>query len=352
MSEVALVGAHDVDRLDRPRGVVLLDDGQVAVRRLRTPGVPPPGQLLIQVLAVGVCGTDAALALGHRAAPHTPWLLGHEAVGEIRALGGGTEAAGWRVGQRVVLEPNQSDLTCAECRAGNTSRCSQRRSSGVLTQPGFMTDLVIHPAQFTHAAPGEATIEDLVCVEPLSVAVAAVRRSGIGPGQSACVLGAGAQGQFAAQLLRSLEITPWVVDLCPDRVGLAVEHGARPLPNGAWSVDHLFDTTGSPEALAAQIEHLRPGGTVTVVGESHHPMRISSFQLVQRQLTLKGSFIYDHPHDFAHALDLISHGAVQPGAVLRPASSITDAAEILADLHNAAGKPWIDLRLPVRPAEQ
>ena len=325
------------------RGVVVEADGGVRVRHdLPLPGDPGIGQVLVRILGVGLCGTDAALASGRRAVPTTPWLLGHEAVGEVRRVGPGVRGAA--AGDLVVLEPNLPDLTCAACEAGHTSRCAHRRSSGVLTQPGFMTDMVLHPAEFVHRAPAGARIEDLVCVEPASVAAAAVRRSGITAGASAVVLGAGAQGLFAVQCLRAVGVRPLVTDIRPERVDLAVRHGAQPVPATGWQAAYVFDTTGAPAALAGVIDHIAVGGKVTVVGESSAPLGLTSLQLVQRQLTVVGSFIYDHPRDFAAVMDLIGQGAIRPGELLRPGASIDDAPALLADLQGRPGKPWLDLR--------
>lgn len=330
---------------DGIRGIVIGAGGEVEMRAdLPAPGQPPAGHLLVRVLGAGICGTDLALTSSAPPAPVGPWSFGHEAVGTVCALGPDT-GGNWRVGQMVVLESNMPDLSCSFCLAGHTSRCRHMRSAGVLTQPGFMNDLVIHPAEFTHRAPAGTEVEDLVCVEPLAVAVAAARRSGIELGQSVLVLGAGTQGLFMVQVLRAMGFRPFLTDLHEEWVAFGLRYGAAALPSGDWHVDHVFDAAGSPEALGGIVDHLAPGAIVTIVGESNEPFEITGVQMVQRQITLFGSFIYDHPRDFVTALDLIGRGEVDTRGLLRSPVTMGEAPQLLTVASSEPGKPWIDLRL-------
>ncbi len=322
------------------RGIAITDAGVEVLDGLAEPQ-PAEGEILVRVLAVGLCGTDVTLAAGRREVPFKPWVLGHEAVGEVVSVGPGV--SGWWPRDLAVLEPNLPCLACAACERGFTSACSRRASAGVKTQPGFMTEFVSHPAEFTFKAPSTTPIEDLVCAEPMAVARSAVRRSGIEPGSSALILGAGAQGLFTVQILTTMGVVPAVTDLDAERVRLAVRHGAVDLNDDDRAYDHVFDAVGAPAALRAALDRAALGCRVTVVGESHDPLPLSSLELVQKQLTLRGSFIYDHPVDFQSTLKAITQGRVRPHEVLQDPLSLDDAARWLRRPFGA-GKAWVDLR--------
>lgn len=267
-------------------------------------GRPAPGHLRVRMLAVGICGTDHSLASGARTPPELPWRLGHEGVGEVVEVGSGT--SGWVIGDRVALEPNITCGRCDACATGVTSACAQRLSAGVLTQPGFLAEAVDHPAEFCHQLRAEVPVERAVCAEPLAVAASAIRRTDLHGGEEVLVIGAGAQGLLAILVLVSRGCQPWVSELDPSRLALAVELGARAFDTESdLAVDVVIDAAGVSGALGAVVDHLSPFAKVTIVGETHDRLGASTFDIVQHQLTITGSFIYDHPGDMASAVDLL-----------------------------------------------
>src|ERR1700678_3235308 len=142
---------------------------------------------MVRVHGVGLCGSDLALISHERRSPGYPWVLGHEAFGEIAAAGSGVDAS--RVGQRVVIEPNYPCLRCPACRAGLTSMCPDRVIAG-FTEPGLLAEYVAVPAELARPAPDSWTDADAACAEPLTVAQAAIRRSGSDSDGDSLVIGA------------------------------------------------------------------------------------------------------------------------------------------------------------------
>jgi alcohol dehydrogenase/L-iditol 2-dehydrogenase len=312
-----------------------------------------PEQVLVRMLGVGLCGSDLGVYAGKRPVPSTPWVLGHEGVGEIVAVGDRVHDR--RVGQRVAIEPNYCCFACAACRAGFTSACPNRVIVGMNT-PGLIAERVAVPAAFTFPVAGHVTLDDLVCAEPLTVARAAIRRSGIGSGDSCLVVGAGSQGLFLCAALIALGVKPHVVEPHAGRRSLAESLGAVPThPAGSAGshppraadesavVHYVFETSGVPAALAPALERLAPGGTAVLIGISNQPLDVPMSTLVYRQLTLVGSLIYDHPSDFAGTVSTLERGDVAPHRVLQAAFPLTDAAAAFASVPSVAGKTWIDL---------
>lgn len=291
----------------------------------------------VAMRGVGVCGTDLALVRGDRSVPERPWIIGHEGVGTVSRLGSAVTSL--KVGDLVALEPNVVDLTCAACVAGHTSRCEHRTSAGIST-PGYLADRAVVPAEFAWKLPDDIALEDAVCIEPMSVAVAAVRRSELPDDARVLVLGAGAQGLLTVLALRARNLTPAVTDLQDDRVDLAMSLGATELGD-QHLFTHVIDTTGSPAALHAVLGRLAGGAHITVVGESPKPLQLSTQDIVQQELTIRGSFIYDHPIDFRTTIDLITSGAARPRDIVRHRASLADAATAIQQSPERVGKTWI-----------
>ena len=156
--------------------------------------------------------------------PAYPWVLGHEAFGEIVATGDGADPS--RVGQRVVIEPNYPCLRCPACRAGLTSMCPDRVLVG-FTAPGLLAEYAAVPAAYAWPVPGRWSDGDAVCAEPLTVALAAIRRSGMRPDGNCLVVGAGSQGGLLCLALAAHGVTPHVLEPNDGRLQLAVSLGAK-----------------------------------------------------------------------------------------------------------------------------
>lgn len=296
-----------------------------------------PHDAVVRMLGVGLCGTDTAVVRGQRETPRLPWILGHEGVGEIVAVGRSVEDR--RVGQRVAVEPNYCCLNCDPCRSGFTSGCRNRNAVG-LTTPGLLAERVAVPTAFTHPIAEHVPLADVVCIEPLTVARAAVRRAAPHAGQRCLVVGAGSQGLLLCQSLLEIGITPTVQEPHTGRRELALSLGATPDdPNRA--VDHLFETSGAPGVLDTALMRLRPGGRVTVVGMNSGPLAVSSHAIVTHQWSITGSLIYDHPVDFADTITSMEKGAIEPHRVLQARFTLDEAAEAFDAVAATPGKCWI-----------
>lgn len=296
-----------------------------------------PGDVLIAMEAIGLCGSDLGVFEGKLQVPSNPWLVGHEGGGVIVAVGSAVRDRS--VGQRVAIEPNFCCFRCPPCRAGLTSSCLNRRVLGI-KEPGIAAQRVAVPAEFTWPLAAGAPANTLAFFEPWVVTRAAIRRSGVAAGEDCLVLGAGSQGLLLSASLVSLGATPYVVEPHPGRFALALEFGARDAASGPDAYPHVFETSGAPPALPQGLRSVMPGGAITVIGQSTTPTAITTRELVQRQITLRGSLIYDHPLDFAAATRADPDGLAR---VLQSRTSADDAAAAFAGVGDVAGKSWIDL---------
>jgi threonine dehydrogenase-like Zn-dependent dehydrogenase len=321
------------------RAVTLVSPGAVAVTDDWPEPVCGPGEVVVAVHGVGLCGSDLAVVAGHRPVPALPWVLGHEAFGVI--LSTGREVTDRRPGQRVVVEPNYPCLACGPCRAGVTSGCRARRAAGI-SEHGLLAERVAVAARFTWPVPDSWDDADVVCVEPLTVAVGAVRAGGLRAGDPCLVVGAGAQGLLVCLAVRQAGGVPYVVEPHEGRRALASEVGAEIAAEGA-RFPVAIETSGVPEAFETTVGRVADGGRLIVVGQSSRPARLSTFTLVQRRLTLRGRLIYDHPGDFAHTIALLRDHDLRPGRVLRARFELADAPAAFAQAADVPGKSWISL---------
>lgn len=297
-----------------------------------------PDDVVVAIRGVGLCGTDLGLYDGKRAVPARPWVIGHEGGGEIVAVG--SRVTNRHVGQRVVVEPNYCCLTCPACQAGRTSACPRRQIVGV-DHPGLLAERVAVPARFTWPAPcSDAT---LACVEPLAVARSAVRRSGIRPGDACLVVGAGSQGLFLCQALLAAGVQPTVTDPHEGRMAVAEQLGAKLAEPAPAGYPFVFEASGAAAAWDTAVAAVGSTGVVVAIGMGAESVQLSTHDLVQRQLTVRGSLIYDHPGDFAGTVAAVIRGDLAPTRVVRASFPPEQAAAAFAEAPAVPGKSWIDL---------
>ena len=296
-----------------------------------------PGEVTVRVHGVGICGSDLALLAGRRQPPALPWVPGHETSGEIVATGPGVGPE--RVGERVVIEPNVPCLSCPACASGRTSACPRRIVLG-FTAPGTLAELIAVPAGFAWPVPADWTDGDAVCAEPLAVARAAVRRAGDISGGRLLVVGAGSQGVLLCLALASQGIAPHVLEPHPGRLELAEELGAKAAGDGDRDFDLAFETSGAPAAFAEAARRMAPGGSIVLIGMSGDPLPLSAQTVVTRQLTVRGSLIYDHPGDFGAAMRFPA-ASLRPGRVLRACYPLAEAGSAFQAAREVPGKTWI-----------
>ena len=294
--------------------------------RVQTAHVPEvrAGDVLVRVGLAGLCGTDYRIWTGDRPVGY-PRVMGHEFVGRVEAVGDGVTRVA--PGERVVVEPNYSCGVCPLCLEGNRNLCLSRTAVGIDVD-GCFAELARVPERCAWRAPDGVADEALVVTEPLAVVVRAVRRGGVRPGESAAVVGAGALGLLALQVLRARGARVLVVTRSPRRLDLARDLGAEavhalaegPLPevarafSGREGVDCVVETAGTADAVNDGLALVRPGGRVVLTGLPHDPTPVAFFSVVRREVTITGSMIYQD--EFREALRLVAEGAVRPAPLI------------------------------------
>lgn len=318
------------------KAALLVEPGRIVVDEVADPTVGP-GEVAIAVEGVGLCGSDMSVFSGKWSTPSSPWIMGHEAFGRITETGEGVAEA--RVGEAVVIEPNVACFACEQCRRGWTSACSGRQSVG-MNRPGALAERLVLPARFAWRTEARDP-QDLVCVEPVTVVLAALRRLGGSLPSSALVVGVGAQGLLMLLVLAQRGVEVHVADVNADRLAFATDLGGRPVEADGRRFGLVVDTVGSPPSVGAAMERVEFGGTVLFLGLDATPLGITSQMIVRRQAVLRGSLTYDHPGDFATGVAAVDAGELRPGRIVGSAFSLEDAQQAFDRASGAAGKTLI-----------
>ena len=285
---------------------------------------PAAGQAVVRVSASGLCGTDYRIWSGDRPVTY-PLIMGHEFIGEVAAVGPGEE--GLRIGQKVAIEPNFSCGACPLCREGNRNLCLSRTAVGIDVNGGFAEQACV-PARCCWPAPAGISDEQLLLAEPLAVVVRAVARGETRSGESVAVLGVGALGLLAIQLLKARGLRVLAVGRTDRREGLARALGADGFAatetgrateaartfSGREGVDLVIETAGTAIAVSQALELAHPGGRVVLTGLPHEASTVDFFSVVRREMRILGSMIYQQ--EFPDAVRLLSDGTVRVDSLI------------------------------------
>ncbi len=337
---------------DRMRASVLLGVGHVEVHERAVPAVPP-GEVLVQVSSVGVCGSDVHYWRHMRIADYVvepPLVLGHEVSGRVVAVGQGVDRA--RVGERVAVEPQRPCHTCSQCLAGRYNLCARMQFFATPPVDGAFAEYVAVPSVFAHHLPDALSDDAGALLEPLSVGIAAVRKAATVPGDRVLVAGAGPIGIIVTQVARAFGAAEVVVsDPVAARREQAVRFGAtstvdpttQDLPSLDLGVDSFVDASGAAPAVVAGIKALRPAGRAVIVGLGDTEMLLPVATIQDRELTLTGIFRYTDTWPLA--AHLVASGQVDLDSLVTGRYGLDRVGDALdADLDPAT------LKVVVEPA--
>jgi L-iditol 2-dehydrogenase len=295
---------------------VLRGVGELAVERRPVPE-PGPGEVLVRVGSVGVCGSDVHYYRHGRIGSHVvraPLVLGHEAGGVVARTGPGV--SGGLAGRRVSVEPGVPCRQCAQCLSGRYNLCPHVRFLATPPHDGAFAEYLLTPAAFAHPVPDTVSDDAAGLLEPLSVGVWACRRAGVGPGVRVLVTGAGPIGLVAAQAARAFGADEVVVtDVVAARLrlagdlGLATLDAAAATPAGAGlSPDMLLECSGNAKATWDAVAAVAPAGRVVLVGMGGDEVRLPLSVVQDRELVLTGAFRY--ANTWPTAISLAATGRV------------------------------------------
>lgn len=300
---------------------VMTEPGQIEFRQIPVPEVGDD-QILVRIMYIGVCGSDIHVYHGKHPFTKYPVTQGHEVSGEIVALGKGVK--GFSVGQRVTIEPQVVCGKCYPCRHGKYNLCEELKVMGFQTT-GTASTYFAAPAERVTPIPQTMDFEDGAMIEPLAVAVHAVRRMGDVEGLNVCVIGAGPIGNLVSQVARALGAAKvMVTDVSDYRLSLAKECGADAVYNttkvdfgdamvetfGPDKADVIYDCAGNDITMGQAIKYARKGSTIILVAVYAGMANVDLAVLNDHELDLNTTMMYRH-EDYVKAIELVGQDKIE-----------------------------------------
>ncbi len=319
------------------------EKGSVEIREIPVPTIGDE-EVLLEVANVGVCGSDLHQWTADHSWPvNYPVVLGHEFGGKIAALG--QNVKDWKEGDRVVSETAALiDAAGPFARQGLYNLDPTRKGFGYGVD-GAMTRFVRVPARCLHRIPDHLPFEQACLTEPCSVAYnAVVMNSSIKPGDRVLILGPGTIGILCAAVARLCGAEVAVLGLEADtgRLKIAEEYGCEGLVGDAttWArktdgfgADCVIDAAGVSATLKIALDLVRPNGQITKVGWGKQPLGCSLDPLVQKNVTLQGSFSHNWPV-WEKVISLLASGRLDVSPIIGGVWDLKNWKDAFESMHS------------------
>ncbi|MBM4094981.1 MAG: zinc-binding dehydrogenase [Planctomycetes bacterium] len=326
------------------------------------PALQRPGDVILQVATVGVCGSDVHYYTAGRIGDQLvryPATLGHECAGVVVEVGANVTHV--NVGDRVAVDPAISCGQCDQCRAGRPHTCRNLRFLGCPGEaPGAAAEYIAIDAHCCHKIPAAMTLVQATLIEPLSVGVYAQQLANMAPDSATAVLGAGPIGLSVLMAIQAAcPARIYVTDLLDNRLALANQLGARWTgqprredvvasitevePRG---LDCVFECAGQQETLDQGLELLRPGGTLIMVGILEAD-RVSFNPNLLRRKELRIQNVRRQNACVSTAIDLVAAGKTPVDALAThhfPMEETRRAFDLVAGYEDGVVKALIHIR--------
>ncbi|MDD4870132.1 MAG: galactitol-1-phosphate 5-dehydrogenase [Kiritimatiellae bacterium] len=328
------------------KALVLKEYNHFVIEDVPAP-VPADDEVLVEVKACGICGSDVHGMDGSTGRRKPPIIMGHEAAGVIAETGHAVQ--GWKKGERITFDSTIYCGQCWHCKRGEINLCDNRRVLGVscdeYRQHGAFARYVVVPQRILYRLPETLRFEQAAMVEALSIAVHAVNRTPRKDADSAVVVGVGMIGLLVVQVLRSVGCGIIVaVDIDQKKLDLACKHGAdigvKPdtdfvqtiiRKTGGRGCDHAFEVVGMSQTILTAVQSLRKGGSLTLVGNLSPKVEMPLQTIVTREISIFGSCA--SCGEYPACLDLIASGRVDVDMMISKIAPLTEGAEWFARLY-------------------
>ena len=328
--------------------------------------VPELGEALVRVGACGICGTDLKILSGAYEGvwpPSLPFIQGHEWGGTVVALGEGVKSL--NVGDRVVAENHSGCGECIMCRRGRYNLCEVARTRDPAyklyghTAPGAFAEYATRPVKILHKIPETLSFEEGAIINQGSMALHAVRRCPVEPGDWVAVFGPGLVGLILVQLTKAVGATRVIVVGRGPRLEMARELGADEVIDyttpdvvgqireltGDRGVDCAYECAGSPDAVRGVVSAVRRGGRVGLVGlVVTEDVTLRTDRIVLDDLDVYG--VRSSPNAYPEFIKLIGAGKVNVGKLVSrvfPLEEINQAFEVFRKREGGA------IRVVIKP---
>ena len=336
---------------------IMTEPGKIVYQQVPVPPVEP-GQIKVRVKKIGICGSD--IHVNHGKHPYTgyPVVQGHEVSAEVVECGAGV--TDFAPGDKVTIQPQEVCGSCYPCTHGMYNACESLKVMGFQTT-GMASEFFVVDASKALKLPDDMTFDHGAFIEPVAVAVHAIRRFGDGDitGKSALVLGGGPIGNLLAQTCKAMgAANVLITELSPHRLDVAKTCGipaTNPLktdlkqamaetfgPDGA---DVIFECVGIQATVEQAVNYARKGSEIVIVGVFADLCQVNLGFIQDKELRMSGTAMY-RVEDYVDAIRLVSEGLIELDALITehvPFDDFMRAYNIIDEQGDSTMKVIIDM---------
>lgn len=278
-------------------------------------------QVLLKILAFGICGSDMQIYHGMHPVAQFPLVMGHEISAVVEEVG--KNVTDYKPGDKVTIEPQLFCGECPACRAGRFNVCKDIKVMGVYTD-GCNCEYFACDARYLHHVPDFLSDEQIALVEPLAVGVASVKRSHLYKGGNVVVVGAGTIGNCVAQAAKGLGAGKVLItDIIDSKLEYALECGIDYAYNtgkmtlaeaiekafGGEGADVIIDCAAHPAVFQSMLDAARNNSEIVITGSYKAPISFNLTRIQRSEVSIIGHFMYVR-EDFEDAIRLLSEGKI------------------------------------------
>jgi 2-desacetyl-2-hydroxyethyl bacteriochlorophyllide A dehydrogenase len=322
------------------RAALVESVGKVGLTTVPDPA-PGPRQVVVEVAACGLCGTDLHIRQGEFA-PSLPLVPGHEFAGEV--VGVGREVTELAVGDRVAVDPSLYCYECRYCRTGHNNLCERWAAIGVTTAGGA-AEYAVAPVANCVKLPEHVRTQDAALIEPLSCAVRGYDVLSSQLGSHVLIYGSGTMGLMMLELAkRTGAASVDVLDLNPERLATARKLGCSAAAATAAELDRpqgwdlVVDATGNAAAIQDGLGRVAKAGTFLQFGVSDYATTatIEPYKIYNQEITITGSMAVLHSYE--RAAELFAGGVLDPDVFISDRLPLEDYPEALDRFASGKGR--------------
>lgn len=306
-----------------------------------------PGEALIKVKSAGICGSDIGAFRGTNNLVSYPRIIGHEIAGELLSVPE-ENPRGFKVGDRVIVDPYLFCGACYPCSIGRTNCCTDLHVLGVHVDGG-MAEYLAHPADMLWKLPEDMSWDIVPMVEPVTISLHGIHRGGLKAGEHVAIIGAGPIGLLAAMIALAYDAHPILIDLVDERLDFARELGVKLTINsgkenvaekvaeytGGRMAELVMECSGANAAVRSTLDLVSNAGRITLTGWPKKETSLPTDLITKKEVDIRGA--RTSANEFEEAIELIHSGRVDARRVLTKVISMEEVPATIIDIEKNPG---------------
>lgn len=322
------------------RAIYLEAPGKIGVKEIKNPD-RKPGEALIQVKSIGICGSDIGAYRGSNPLVTYPRVIGHEIAGEVIDIE--ENSKGIKVGDKVIIDPYIYCGKCYPCSLNRTNCCEDLKVLGVHIDGG-MTELFSHPVKLLNKVPNNISWEQVAVAEPLTISLHAIHRTKVQKGEHVAIIGAGPIGLLAALAAIAYDAVPILIDIVDERLEFANKLGIKYIINSREEnaeetikditkgrmAEVVIEASGANIAIRNSIDYVAYAGRIAFTGWPKVDTTLPTGIFTKKELDIRGS--RTSAGEFQEALKLISEGIIDVKPIISKVVKLDEIPEAVKEL--------------------